>query len=153
MKLMTMSFLAASFFSLSTLPFIDQDQDIPQSEVPSVVLNALSSAYPNAASVEWEKVKDIYEAEFDIDTKEYTVQLSATGTILQTKQDLGDTELPEAVKSAIAANYKNYKLDDADLLEKDGRQYYQVELDGRLKDKKLVLDAAGKEQNNVSYWD
>lgn len=153
MKLMTMSLFAASFFSLSALPFIDQDQDIPQSEVPSVVLNALGSAYPNAANVEWEKAKDTYEAEFKIDTKEYTVQLSAAGNVIQVKQDLENTELPEAVRNAIAANYKNYILDDADLLEKDGRQYYQVELDGRLKDKKLVLDAAGKEQNNVSYWD
>ena len=152
MKLMTLSFVAASAFSLSFLGF-DKDQDIPQSEVPSVVLNALSSAHPTAANIDWEKQKDTYEAEFDIDTKDYTVLISSTGNVVKTKYDVANTELPETIQSQISSNYKNYKLDDVEMVETDGRKYYQVELDGKLKDKKLVLDEAGKEQTSMTYWD
>jgi len=152
MKLMTLSFVAASALSFSFLGF-DKDQDIPQSQVPSVVLNAVTSAYPSATNIDWEKQKDIYEAEFDIDTKDYTVLLSSTGNVLKTKYDVAETELPAAIKNLISSNYKNYILDDVDVVEQNGRKYYQVELDGKLTDKKLVLDEAGKEQGSVKYWD
>lgn len=152
MKLMTLSFVAASAFSLSFLG-LSNDKDIPQSEVPSVVLNAVSTAYPGATNMEWEKQNDLYEAEFDVDTKEYTVQLNATGGIVQTKYDVAETELPSAIKNTITANYKDLKLDDAEKVEKAGRTYYQVELEGKLKSKNLVLDESGKELAGVSYWD
>lgn len=152
MKLMTLSFVAASAFSLSFLG-LNTDQDIPQSEVPSVVLNALKTAHPAAANVEWEKQKDLYEAEFDIDTKDYTVQLNATGTILQTKYDVAETEIPAAIKSAVSSKYKDLKLDDVERVEKNGRTYYQVELEGTLKSKELVLDESGKEVSGQNYWD
>ncbi|MBB6612680.1 PepSY-like domain-containing protein [Pontibacter sp. Tf4] len=152
MKLMTLSFVAASAFSLSFLG-LDTDKDLKQSEVPSVVLNAVTTAHPGVANIEWEKTKDLYEAEFDKDTKEYTVQLNASGTIVQTKIDATEAELPATVKSAISSAYANQKIDDVDVVEKNGRTYYQVELDGKLKDTKLVFDETGKEASGVSYWD
>lgn len=46
---------------LAVLPFVTIScaQDIPQHNVPSVILNAFSAAYPNAADIEWEK-KETY---------------------------------------------------------------------------------------------
>ncbi len=151
MKLIALTLAAASALSFSLFDF--NGQDVPQSEVPSVVLNAISTAHPTATDVEWEKQKDLYEAEFDLDTKEYTMQVNSTGQIVQTKYDVAETELPQTIKSNISAKYNNLRIDDVELVEKDGRKYYQVEMEGRLKSKKLVLDEAGKEQTGMSYWD
>lgn len=149
MKLLALSVIAASTFSFLNFG----DQDIPQNEVPSVVLNAFTQAHPNAAQVEWEKQHDMFEAEFENDSIDYTVQLSAAGEVLQTKHDVTETELPQQIRKMIAESYAKYKIDDVELVEKKGTLYYQVELDGTLQDKHLVLDATGKEQKTVSYWD
>ncbi len=152
MKIMSLSFIAASALSLSFLG-LNADQDVPQSEVPSVVVNAVSTAHPSATNIDWEKEKEVYEAEFDIDTKEYTVQVSNTGQVIQTKYDVVATELPQTITSVISGTYNNYKIDDVEMVEKDGRKYYQVELEATLKSKQLVFDEAGKELTSMSYWD
>ncbi|MEJ8804503.1 PepSY-like domain-containing protein [Pontibacter sp. H249] len=151
MKRIAVSVLTASFSSLFLLSCVSQS--VPQNKVPSVVVNALSSNYANAANVEWEKVEDTYEAEFEVDSKEYTVQLSTAGNVMQTKYDVAETELPEAIKNTISSKYQSYKLDDIELLEKGGQQYYQVELEGQTEDKNLVLDNSGNEQTAIAYWD
>ncbi|HEY4651882.1 MAG TPA: PepSY-like domain-containing protein [Pontibacter sp.] len=151
MKFLALSVLAASTFSFSFLSF--GGQDIPQSEVPAAVVSALTKAYPNASDVEWEKHSKNFEAEFDVDTTDYTVLLDGAGNIVQAKHEIAIAALPETIKNAIATSYKNQKIDDADVLEKNGQTYYQVELEGTLKDTKVVFDNAGKLQKGIAYWD
>ena len=128
-------------------------QDIPENKVPSVVVNALAEAFPTATDVEWEKQNGNFEAEFDSASTDYTVLLNATGAIVEAKHEITVAELPEAVQNAISVNYKDQQPDEVDLLEKDGQTFYQVELDGKVKETKLVFDAAGKEQTGFAYWD
>ncbi|WP_347407232.1 hypothetical protein [Zunongwangia sp.] len=65
--------------------------------------------------------------------------------------EISSTELPEAVKKAITANYANYQIDDTDILVINKDLYYQVELDGK-PDKHLVLNEDGSENASITYW-
>ncbi|HCV79609.1 MAG: hypothetical protein CMP12_11030 [Zunongwangia sp.] len=128
------------------------DEDDFRADVPSVVLNAFQSNYPKASDVEWEMLGDDYQVDFEIERVDYEAIFSAEGDMLKYKYEISSTELPEAVKKAITANYANYQIDDTDILVINKDLYYQVELDGK-PDKHLVLNEDGSENASITYWD
>ncbi|GAB3826308.1 PepSY-like domain-containing protein [Pontibacter rugosus] len=146
------------FFALlcasSSLVACDNDeQDIAPDKVPTEVTAALAKAFPNATDLEWEKKAADYEADFDINTVEHSALLSASGEILLQKRDIVATELPEPVKMSISQNYAAYRIDDAEVVEKDGTLFYQVDLEKNNTEQKVVLAADGQVQNKMTYWD
>ena len=83
---------------LAVLPFVTIScaQDIPQHNVPSVILNAFSAAYPNAADIEWEKKGNIYNVEFEIGKTEHEIWYNAEGKVLKHKTEIPLSEVPAA---------------------------------------------------------
>ncbi len=144
--------IVAGFFLLAAMGC--SSQSIPAGKVPSLVLNSVKGKYPDASKVDWEKTKSMYEAEVQLtDSTEVTLQLDGNGKILMQKSDLAHNMLPAAVLTALQTRYKEYTIDDVELLEKDGVSYYQVELEAKgKKDLNLVLGADGTEQK-IGYWD
>ena len=133
-------------------------QDIAVDKVPAVVINAVSTQFPDAVGTEWEKKNALYEADFDMpDGTEVTVQVDGSGKILMHKKDVVVTTLPAAIQTLIQNNYKDFTIEEVETVEKEGAVFYQVELDGKglkgLKDKKLVFGADGKEATSFTYWD
>ncbi|MBF9255118.1 PepSY-like domain-containing protein [Pontibacter sp. 172403-2] len=130
-----------------------QGEDVAPQDVPSVVTNTLMSAFPNATDLDWEKKNGSYEADFDIDTVDYEALLDASGKMLQVKHEITEVQLPETVKNTISQNYKDTRIDDAEMVEKGSDKYYQVELESSGPDQKLVFSADGVVQTDISYWD
>ena len=127
-------------------------QDIPNSKVPSVVLNTVQAKFGSANNIEWEKKNDLYEAEFKKDSIEYAVYIDLAGKLVMYKIDIKENELPAAVSSIVHTEYVGYKIDDAEKIEKDGVTYYEVKLEGkRKKDLKLNFSADGKLAPEMSY--
>lgn len=127
-------------------------QNISSNKVPSVVQNTIRAVFPKAMDIEWEMKKSSYEAEFDMDSTEYTVYLDATGKIIVYKQDIRENELPVAITSALARDHAGYRIDDADKIQKDGITYYQVELDNkRKKERNLLFSADGQTVPPISH--
>ena len=132
-------------------------QDVAANKVPAVVINTLTAQYPNATSVEWEKVGADYEADFDADAnRDVTVRIDASGNLLMQKSDMGFNELAERIKAVLQNEYKNFKVDEVEKVEKGGVVFYQVELDGKglrgFKDKQLVFSADGRQDMNTPFW-
>jgi hypothetical protein len=123
-------------------------QSIPQTEVPSVVLNAFQQKYSNAKDVEWENKGETYKAEFEVGSRGHDVWIDKSGKITKHKEDFPKKELPQAIQQQISTEFKAYKLDDADKIEMDGKVFYQVELDGTSDDRKVLFTADGKVQEN-----
>ncbi|WP_266203833.1 PepSY-like domain-containing protein [Pontibacter kalidii] len=142
-------FLGGSLFACDN----DKDDDIKPDDVPAAVKETLSSTFPDAQHVEWEKKGEDFEADFDVATVEHDALFNASGSLLMHKFDVAETELPEQVKTAISQNYADYRIDDADELQKDGTTFYQVELEKDKQEQKLVFAADGQEQTGVQYWD
>ena len=146
MKNTVLVFTASLFFLYSC------SQDIPNSKVPSVVLNAVQAKYGSANKIEWEKKNNLYEAEFKMDSVEYAVYIDSTGKLVMHKMDIKENELPAAVSSIIGSEYNGYKIDDAEKIEKEGIAFYEVELEGKgKKDIKLNFSADGKLTQGISY--
>lgn len=128
-------------------------QNISAADVPSLVLNTFKATFTNAVDIEWEKKKDHYEADFEVGTADHEVRINPTGTILLHKQQMSTLDLPKVITDQLTAKFKDFKLDEADKLEKDGKVYYQVELDKRFTEKRMVFAENGEETKAVPYWD
>jgi len=153
MKIQLALLLVAGAFATSC-----NSQDLAIDKVPAVVVNAVAAQFPDAVGTEWEKKNALYEADFDLpDGTDVTVLVDATGKILMHKKDVAASVLPAAIQTVLQSQYKDYTIDDVDVVEKGGVTFYHVELEGKglkgIKDKKLVFDANGKEAAGEKYWD
>ena len=139
--------LSVAFVSLSSC-----SQDMQTSEVPSVVQNTLKTRFAGALKVEWEKKNALFEAEFDMDSTEYTAHIDLAGKLISHKTDIPESGLPLAVATAIRTGHAGFKIDEAEKLEKDGVTYYQVELEAKgKKDKQLVFSPDGSIAQAITY--
>lgn len=148
-----MKLLSSLIFALSLAGCSLMDNDIPASKVPSVVKNAFDQAYVNALDVEWEKEKGNYEVSFDLGNVDHKALYSPEGKLMMTKKDILLSELPVAITDKIAVDYPDHKVDDVEKVETNETILYQVELDGPIRDKKLVYTTEGQESKDFQYWD
>lgn len=138
-----MNSLIALFVSTSIIPLAVGAQDVPQTQVPSVVVNALQTTYPNATDVEWEMKGDQYKADFEIGKRGHDVWLDKTGSIKKHKEDVPKSELPQAIGAAIQKEFASYKIDDVDKFDEGGKISYEVKLDSNAGDLKVRFDPSG----------
>ncbi|CAZ96779.1 PepSY-like domain-containing protein [Zobellia galactanivorans] len=133
-------FLAA----LGTLSF-SQAQDLPKSQVPSVILNQFNSQYPKATDVEWEMDGKLYNVEFETGwNTEHDVWYNAEGKMVKQKEEIASKELPQAVHKTIETNFQGYSTDDVERITDEGKIFYKMELNSLLKqDWEVVFDANG----------
>lgn len=129
-----------------------EDDDMRDSDVPSVVLNGFISMFPNAEKVEWEKRSDLFEAEFEIDNVEYDALLDAEGSILKYKYDILFEKLPEAVKTSITNQFDRTKVDDTEVLLIAETTYYQIKFDEEPQDNHVIFEESGQVNTNISPW-
>ena len=129
---------------------VTKAQDIPASNVPSVVLNTFNKAFPGALKIEWEMKAELYNAEFKLNRREHEVWINPKGAIVKHKKELRSAELPAAVANSIKQNYKGLRIDDVDRYEEGKQFFYKIELKKLGQpDQKVVLDSKGKLVNRV----
>ena len=131
---------ALNIFSFS------QAQDIPQSQVPSVILNAFTSQFPKAADVEWEMSGSLYQVEFEIGWNiDHEVWYNDSGKIVKHKEDISTKELPKKVRNSIKTDFRGYTIDDLERITENGKVVYKMELNSLIhQDWDIVMDADGK---------
>ncbi len=139
LKLIVLAFLPIAFGACAST--------IDPQEIPSVVINAVVTKYPDAKDLDWEVKNGIYEAEFDLGKDDYEVWVNAEGTILKIEQEIKNTELPAVILSKLKTDYKDFKTDDAKRIEIDKTVYYEIELDGTFGDQTVVYAASGVKQD------
>jgi hypothetical protein len=124
-------------------------QDMPQQNVPAVVVNAFQQKFPQQSMVEWELKKGLYEAEFEIKNLDHSVYLDSTGKIVRYKQEINAADLPEAVKTSIEKNFNGYKIDDVKKIEEGSAVSYKVELEKGQDERKVTFGTDGKIIKNI----
>lgn len=126
-------------------------QDIPQSQVPAVVVNAFQQKYSKAADVEWEKKGDIFEVEFEtgIPAKDHKIHLDKTGKVIMHAQDIAKSELPAVVRKSIKQQFPGYISSDAVRIEQKGVITYKVDLEKKKDERKVTFDIKGKVVENI----
>nr|WP_294859545.1 PepSY-like domain-containing protein [uncultured Fluviicola sp.] len=139
LKLMVWAFLPIAFGSCAST--------IDQQEIPSVVINAVMTRYPDATDLEWEVKDGTYEAEFDLGKDDYEVWVNPQGTILKVEQEIRISQIPAAVLNKVKSDFDGFKMDDAKRVEIAKNTYYEIELEGKLGDQKIVYSSKGEKQD------
>ncbi len=125
-------------------------------DVPSAAKDAFKKQYPNAESVDWEKKdkdgKTLYIAEYKIGKTEHHAVYDANGKLVKHKTEIAHSSLPGAIQTSLKNQYKDYKVDDAYKVVKDGKTFYMVKLDGK-EDKKVAFNADGTVIKEHTDWD
>lgn len=120
-------------------------QDIPQSQVPSVIVNNFQQSFPKAFDVEWELKGDIYEVEFETGFlgKDHEVWFEKSGKQIRHKEELSKSDLPQKVLAAINSNYSGYRVDNVKKITEGSKISYTVELKSRREEWKVAFDNEG----------
>lgn len=142
-----------SAISISSVLWGACSPELRESKVPSVVRNTVATRFAGAGAVEWEKEQQNYEAEFRIDTVDYTVLVNPDGTLLRFKHEIKPAQLPPAVQQTLQSQYAGYEVDGTEKIEQDGQTYYQVEVEKGLKEMRLVVTPEGAITNETPFWD
>lgn len=120
-------------------------QDIPESQVPSVVLNKFKAEFPKAKDVEWEMKGSEYNVEFEIGWfTDYEAWFSGTGQLLRYTEEISNGDLPTAVKDAIKNQHDGYRIDDAKKIVENGTEKFLVEIEKGNDERKLLFSGDGK---------
>lgn len=114
-------------------------QDIPQRDVPSLVLSAFQEKFSDATDVSWEKEADLYKVEFEIGNRDHDLWIDKSGNIIKHKEEFFAADLPKAVSQKIKTDFKGYRIDDVERIETNGKVIFQVELDSRSGDREVMF--------------
>jgi hypothetical protein len=105
-------------------------QDIPKSQVPSVIVNNFKKEFPKANDIEWEMQGDLYNVDFEIGWfTDYEAWFNASGKLVKQTQEISKSNIPKAVTNAIKTQYKEYRIDDAKKIIENGVETYKIELE------------------------
>ncbi|MUH34721.1 hypothetical protein D9O36_02605 [Zobellia amurskyensis] len=122
-----------------------QAQDIPQNQVPSIIVNKFNKQFPNASDIEWEMDGSLYNVDFEMGwNTDHDVWYNAEGDVVKHKEDIAKSELPQAVKDRIKTDFKGYSIDDLERITDNQKVVYKLELDAFTKqDWDAIIDADG----------
>lgn len=128
------------------------DHDIASSQVPSVVKNTFKNEFPQAKNLEWDSLKYNYEVSFEMKQIDHVALLNSSGNLLKYKYEIDQNMLPTSIISFLEQEHSREKWEDSEHIIDGNSDYFQLKLDGFLKDKKLVVDSMGKVLPNIKYW-
>lgn len=121
-------------------------QYVSQSAIPSVVTNAFAKQFPKANDVDWEKKGDLYEVEFEtgLTNREHEILMDAGGKLVYHKQDIDESELPQAVKESVVKEFAGFSVGEIEKIESEGATTYEVEVKKSPEEWDVVFSADGK---------
>jgi putative PepSY-like beta-lactamase-inhibitor len=98
---------------------------------PAAVQTAFKSKFPTAQKAKWDKEGEgEWEAEFKMNGKEMSANFKTDGTWVETETEIEESDLPQAVKDAIATLFAGYDAEEAAMVETpDQPTAYEVELE------------------------
>lgn len=144
MKEVKFMMLAIACMAVFTFSSCSDDDNFKPEEV---IQAALSTKYPNATHVEWERKGTYLVADCHIDGKDVDVWFTTDGQWKMTETELLPADMPTAVIAALATTkYANWRVDDRDLLEYPSGKAseYVIEVEGENKEIDLYFSTNGE---------
>lgn len=120
-------------------------QHLAPAQVPAAVTVAFAQAFPKAMDIEWKQKGEQYKVEFEtgLFRDDHEAWYDASGKLLRHEEEVSASDLPEAVKAAIAKEFPGYRTDDVKRIEADGATTWIVEVQNGPVEWKVAYDAAG----------
>lgn len=98
-------------------------------QVPDAVKSAFTQKFPTVTKVKWDKEnKNEWEAEFQYNGKETSVNFDNNGSWLETEYEVALKDVPSIVKSTLDKNFSGYKIKESEISESASGKLYEFEI-------------------------
>lgn len=127
-------------------------QDIPQSQVPSIVLNNFQQSFPKAFDVEWKLKGEQYKVEFETGLlgADHEAWYDKLGKLVRYKEEISKSNLPQKVLAKINGDFSAYRVEDVKKITEDNKETYTLELKTFTEEWKVVFDSAGNVLSKIA---
>jgi hypothetical protein len=128
-----------------------------KTEIPAAVKSAFQVKYPKAEKVNWSVEKPgEFEAEFILSSVESSAVFDSKGQFIESETEIKESDLPQAVKAAIAKDFAGYKFGEVakatdakgvvsyEMVATKGKEKYEISFDAT---GKLLEKLAAKEED------
>ena len=126
----------------------EDEQKISLTDAPAAVQAAITKAVGSSTikkvTKETKKGETKYEAEFDVNKVEHSVEVSATGEVLEEETEIDAKTLPQPVTDAVKAKYVDGTLGEANEVKEKGSTFYEVDVKVGKDQHELKIDSSGK---------
>lgn len=110
----------------------DSEQRIATDKAPRAVQAAVrqvaGSNRVDQLTRETEDGKTIYEAQFLVNGMEQCATIAENGDIIGQEKQVDPNSLSAAVRDAVMKRYAAAKIDKAEMIQKDGKSYYELQV-------------------------
>lgn len=134
---------------IKAVPDVDNDKDnfVPV-VIPQAINEAISEMYPGASIRDLDQEKNGYEVDILHNNIYKDVYFTSSFEWMYTEWDIAENQVPEIVMGTLhASEYKNYTLEDIDLIEKPTGTFYVFELEQGDNEVEVTINAAGGIEN------
>jgi hypothetical protein len=144
-----MNYALPTVFMLS-LSMTTCAQKVSETDVPQPVKAAFMKQFPKAEHARWEmEDKKDYEVNFQQGGGKWSAKYAADAKWLETEHAVKLEELPAAVRTAIATNYADHKVEATEVAESPQGTVYEVDLEKGEHTMEVVFAADGKVVKSV----
>ena len=137
MKNLLLLLILIAFFNLIAIGQKNKD-------VPANVKTAFSKEFPEASKVKWSKESDKeWEAEFNIDGKEYSAIFDNSGAWMETEYESSLSEIPAVVKSSLDKDFVGFQIKECEISVTREGKIFEFELKKGNEKTEVSIDANG----------
>lgn len=112
--------------------------------IPQAISDAINEMYPGATVLEFDKEKVGFEVDILHNNIYKDVYFNTENQWVSTEWDITKDQVPAIVMNALqASEYKNYTIDDIDLIEKPEGTFYVFDLEQGDNDVEVTFDSEG----------
>jgi hypothetical protein len=146
-KVFSTTLLALACFASSTFA-----QSIPQSQVPSVIVNNFQKAHPKAFDVEWKLDRDYYKVDFETGllNLDHDVWYDKSGKVIRHKEEISKSDLPKQVQNAISKNFSGFRVEDVKKTTENNKATYSLDLKKLTEEWKVAFDSDGNVLSKIA---
>lgn len=129
---------------LKAVPDDDNDNFQP-TVVPQTITDAINEMYPGATILEFDSEKTGFEVDILHNNIYKDVYFNTGNEWLYTEWDIKEVNLPDIIMNAYkASDYKDYRIDDIDVIENPAGISYVLELEKGNDEVKMTISSEGK---------
>lgn len=126
----------------------DDNSHFQPTTIPQAITDAIDEMYAGATVVDFDQEKNGFEVDILHNSVYKDVYFNAANEWVSTEWDITEDKVPAIVMNALkASDYKNYRIEDIDQIEKPAGTFYLFELEQGDNDVEVTISAEGNIEN------
>ena len=122
----------------------DDNSHFQPTTIPQAITDAIDEMYAGATIVDFDQEKNGFEVDILHNSVYKDVYFNAANEWVSTEWDITEDKVPAIVMNALkASDYKNYRIEDIDQIEKPAGTFYLFELEQGDNDVEVTISAEG----------